>query len=173
MVTFSALIKKFGALGEKTGWTYIDVPEAIAIQLMPENKRAFRVKGSLDTHNFEGISLVPMGGGDFILPLNATIRKALGKTKGAICRVTMDVDTTPFVLCEELMQCLADEPAALEFFRQLAKSHQKYFNNWIESAKTDATKAKRIAQSVTACTRKQGYGEMIRSLKKDRNDLLK
>lgn len=173
IVAFSALIKKFGAMGEKTGWTYIDVPEATAAQLMPGNKKAFRVKGSIDAHPFEGISLVPMGGGDFILPLNIAIRKAIGKTKGATCQVTMEVDATPFVPNEELVQCLSDEPAALEFFMQLAKSHQKYFHNWIESAKTDATKAKRIAQSVTACARKQGYGEMIRSLKKDRNDLLK
>ena len=71
MITFNATIKKFGHQGEKTGWTYIEIPEAIAQQLMPDNKKSFRVKGKLDEYTFEGRSLVPTGGGDFILALNA------------------------------------------------------------------------------------------------------
>lgn len=32
MVNFNALIKKFGDKSEKTGWTYIEIPAAIAKQ---------------------------------------------------------------------------------------------------------------------------------------------
>lgn len=173
MVEFKATIKRFAEQGEKTGWTYIDVPEAIATQLVPGNKKAFRVKGYLDAYAFEGISLVPMGGGDFILALNATVRKRLGKSKGAILNVKMEVDTKPVLISPELMQCLEDEPEALNFFNKLPKSHQNYYSKWIESAKTDTTKAKRIAQTVNACAREQHYGEMMRALKDERNDFLK
>ncbi|WP_018611743.1 YdeI/OmpD-associated family protein [Segetibacter koreensis] len=172
MVEFTATIKKFGAQGEKTGWTYIEVSSSVATQLMPGNKKSFRVKGSFDQYVFEGISLIPMGGGDFIIPLNATIRKCIRKSKGALLTVKLDVDQSPVVLSEALMECLHDEPAALSFFNKLPHSHQKYYSNWIESAKTEATKAKRIAQAVTACARGQHYGEMMRFLKSERNDLL-
>jgi hypothetical protein len=148
------------------------LPAEIALQLKPNNKKAFRVKGFLDAYAFEGISLVPIGRGHFILPLNATVRKGMGKSKGAILKVQMEVDETPFTINPELIECLLDEPKALQYFNKLPKSHQKYFDKWIESAKSIATKSKRIALTVMACEREQGYGEMIRSLKEEKRDLL-
>lgn len=171
MLKFTTTIKKFDKQGEKTGWTYIEIPAAIAQQLNPENRKSFRVKGFLDEYAFSKISLLPLGGGDFIMALNATIRKCIGKGKGAFIEVKMEADRSPVLLSPELMECLSDEPKALDFFNKLPKSHQNYFSKWIESAKTEATKAKRIAQTVTACLRGQGYGEMIRTLKDEKNDL--
>ena len=164
-VEFTTLIKKFNQQGEKTGWTYIDIPEALATQLLPGSKKSFRVKGWLDQYAYEGLSLVPMGGGDFILALNATIRKSIGKTKGAMVKVRMEIDTKPVIISPDLMECLQDEPKALAYFNALPPSHRKYYSNWIESAKTEATKAKRIVQALTACSQQMSYGEMIRSLK--------
>ena len=164
-VEFTTLIKKFNQQGEKTGWTYIDIPEALATQLLPGSKKSFRVKGWLDQYAYEGLSLVPMGGGDFILALNATIRKSIGKTKGAMVKVRMEIDTKPVIISPDLMECLQDEPKALAYFNALPPSHRKYYSNWIESAKTEATKAKRIVQTLTACSQQMSYGEMIRSLK--------
>lgn len=69
MVEFTATIKKFDKQGDKTGWTYFEIPAAIALKLNPENKKAFRVKGFLDEYSFSGISLLPFGGGDFIMAL--------------------------------------------------------------------------------------------------------
>lgn len=172
MVVFVATIKKFDKQGEKTGWSYIDIPAAIAIQLNSGNKKSFRVKGFLDEYSFSGISLLPLGGGDFIMALNATIRKGIGKGKGAIVQVKMEADPKPIQLSTDLMECLSDEPKALAFFNKLSRSHQNYYSKWIESAKTETTKAKRIAQTVTACARGQHYGEMIRALKNEKNDLL-
>jgi uncharacterized protein YdeI (YjbR/CyaY-like superfamily) len=60
------------------------------------------------------------------------------------------------------LECLADEPQALDFFDKLAKSHQRYFSNWIESAKTESTKTRRIAQAVNALSYGLGFSEMIR-----------
>ncbi len=173
MVEYTTMIKRFDQQGEKTGWTYIDVPEVIAQQLKPGNKKSFRVKGRFDEYVFEGVALIPMGGGDFIIPLNALVRKAIGKTKGASLKVTIEVDPNPLLICPELIECLADEPAALAYFNKLPGSHQKYFSKWIESAKTEVTKTKRIAQTVMACARQMGYGEMIRWLKEEKNELLR
>ncbi len=68
----------------------------------------------------------------------------------------------------DFIDCLTDLPFAKEFFEQLAPSHQRYFSKWIDDAKTDETRAKRIAASLNALERGMSYGEMIRSLKADR-----
>ncbi len=78
MIEFKVVIEKFSKQGEKTGWTYIEVSAEIAQKLKPGNKKTFRVKGYLDDFYFEGIALLPMGGGNFIMPLNASHRKKIG-----------------------------------------------------------------------------------------------
>ena len=168
MVQFTTLIKKYESNGEKTGWTYIDVPANLAQELVPNNEKAFRVKGLLDEHAFEGISLVPIGGGNFIMALNATIRKKIQKKHGAMVRVEMRVDNKPILPPSGLIECLKDEPGALEHFNKLAKSHQNYFTHWINEAKTEQTKVKRIAHAVNALSKRMDFGEMIRSMKQER-----
>ncbi|MBO9681836.1 MAG: DUF1905 domain-containing protein [Flavisolibacter sp.] len=166
MVQFNATIKKFDSQGEKTGWTYIEIPAAIAQKLNPNNKKGFRVKGRLDEYEFSMIALLPMGGGDFIMALNAAMRKAIKKQKGAVVKVKMDVDTNEIKPPEELIECLHDEPQAFDYFNSLSKGHQNYFTNWINSAKTDPTKAKRIAATLNALNKKWDFGQMIRAMKK-------
>jgi hypothetical protein len=154
-------------MGEKTGWTYIEVPAEYAEKLKPGNKKSFRVRGKLNDHAIKSVALMPMGEGNFIMPLNAEIRKGIGKRKGAKLSVKIEVDDSPIKLSDDLLDCLADEPKALEFFNTLSPGHRKYFSNWIESAKTEATKAKRIAMSVNALARGLHYGLMIREQKKN------
>src|SRR3712207_1634443 len=87
MVQFTTTILKFGQNGEKTGWTYIDIPARIAGKLSPGNKKTFRVKGKLDSYVISKVALLPKGEGDFIMPLNAAMRKAIKKQKGASVKV--------------------------------------------------------------------------------------
>lgn len=168
MIQFTAIIKKFDSQGEKTGWTYIDIPAKIAQKLNPDNKKSFRVKGKLDNYEYSMIALLPMGGGDFIMPLNAAMRKGIKKQKDATVQVKIEVDTNEIKPPDELMECLQDEPEALEYFNSLNKGHQNYFTNWINSAKTDPTKAKRIAATLNALNKKWDFGQMIRALKKEK-----
>ena len=168
MLEFSATILRFREQGEKTGWTYIEVPASLAGQLVPGNKKGFRVKGFLDDHPFGNISLLPMGGGNFILTLNASVRKGIKKNIGSKIGVRMVVDTKPILPPKELLECLEDEPKALERFNQLPKSHQNYFTQWINQAKTEPTKAKRIASSINALAKGLGFSEAVRALRKDR-----
>lgn len=171
MIQFTTVILKFDNQGEKTGWTYIEIPADIAERIKPGNKKSFRVKGKLDKHGIEKTSLIPMGDGNFIMALNAGMRKAIGKRKGAMLKVQLQLDTSPLQMNTELLECLEDEPKAKAFFEKLAPSHQKYYSNWIESAKTEPTRAKRIAQAINGFTKGMGYGELLRSLKEDKNKL--
>jgi hypothetical protein len=172
MEQFTTTILQFAEQGEKTGWSYIRIPAAIAQKLKPNNKKSFRVKGKVDEHPIQKKALLPMGEGDFIMPLDAGIRKAIRKTRGSKVKVVLEVDKAEIKPPADLMECLADEPKALEFFSSMAKSHQNYFGNWVNSAKTDTTRAKRIAQTVNAMAKSKNFGEMIRSLKQDKEDLM-
>lgn len=173
MQIFSALLQRFDQKGEKTGWTYIEIPIDVAEALRPGQKMSFRVKGTLDAFAIKLIALIPMGQsgeteGAFIMPVNAVMRRGIRKEAGATVRVELAVDDSPMPLSADLMACLADDPAALDFFNTLAKGHQNYFSNWVEAAKTIETKTKRITQAVTGLSMGMGYGEMVRYFKKMR-----
>jgi hypothetical protein len=167
MVQYSTVLKQFAEQGEKTGWTYIEIPADLAEKLKPKNKKSFRVKGKLDEFTIKSVALLPMGGGNFIMPVNATMRKGIGKRKGAMLMVHLEPDNKQLQLSKELMECLADEPKALAFFRTLPPSHQHYFSKWVEAAKTEQTKTKRIAQAVNGLSKKLNYGLMLRALKEN------
>lgn len=169
MVKFTTILLRFGEQGEKTGWTYIQISADIAQQLKPGNKKPFRVKGKVDNYTIKSVALMPMGDGSFIMPFNAAMRKGTGKRKGAMITAMLEADDAPLKLNEDFIACLNDDPDALKYFNALPGSHRNYFSKWIDSAKTDATKAKRIAMAVSALAKSWGYSEMMREQKAKKN----
>ena len=165
MTQFKAILQKFDKQGEKTGWTYILIDADIAAQIKPNNKKSFRVKGRIDGLPIKAVSLLPMGEGDFIMPINADLRRKLKKQKNDTVLVDMVEDKAPVELDADLMACLEDDKKANAFFESLPGSHRNYFSKWIQSAKTPETKAKRIAMSLNAFQNKMGYPEMMRANK--------
>ncbi len=161
-IHFTALIEKFGQQGEKTGWTYVRIPSEKAEQLKPGMRQSFRVKGRLDALTVEHLALIPMGEGDFILPLNAGMRRQLRKQKGASLTLQIEADDRPLPLSSDLLECLSDAPEAQEAFNALPASHQRYYSKWIEEAKTEPTRAKRIAQTIVGLTRNLDFGAMTK-----------
>lgn len=172
MVKYTTLILKFDKKGEKTGWTYIQVPADIALKLKPNYKKSFRVKGKLDSFEIKAVAILPMGEGDFIMPINGTMRKGIGKRHGAQLKVQLEADDKPLTLSPTLMACLADEPKALAFFQKLPRSVQNYYSKWVESAKTAATQSRRIAHAVTSLSKYRSFQEMIRAERAEREKRL-
>jgi hypothetical protein len=167
MVRFAATIHQFGQQGEKTGWTYIEIPVDTAEQLSPGNRKSFRVKGKLDAYAITGIALLPMGGGRFILPLNATMRRQIKKKKGAVLEATLSLDKEPLQAPEGFNECLEDAPEAKLFFDSLKPSHRNYFIKWMGGVKSEAARAKRMAMVINALCKQQDFVTMIRSQKKN------
>jgi hypothetical protein len=168
MIEFSTMILQFAEQGEKTGWTYIEIPADIAQQMKPGNKKSFRVRGLLDAFPVSGMALMPMGEGNFIMALKAEVRKGIRKNAGAILQVKLEEDTDYKVeMPAELQECFDFEPEAFEFFNSLAKSHREYFIKWIDDAKTNETRTKRIVNTVNAMLRKWPYNVMMREMKKE------
>lgn len=169
MVEFTTMMLQFAEQGEKTGWTYIEIPADIAQQMKPGNKKSFRVKGMLDALPVRGMALMPMGEGNFIMALKAEVRKGIHKNAGAMLHVKLETDDDfKIEIPDDLQECFDFEPEALDFFNSLAKSHREYFIKWIDSAKTAETRAKRIVNTVNAMLRKWHYNVMMREMRKEK-----
>ena len=168
MVEFTTMILQFAEQGEKTGWSYIEIPADVAQQMKPGNKKSFRVRGMLDALPVSGMALMPMGEGNFIMALRAEVRKAIHKNAGAMLHVKLEEDVDFKVeIPADLQECFDFEPEAFEFFKTLAKSHRDYFIKWIDSAKTRETREKRIVNTVNAMLRKWTYNVMLREMRKE------
>ena len=163
MIVFEAEIERFERMGEKTGWTYVFIPAAIADQLKPGRKTSFRVKGRLDDVAIQGLAMVPMGEGNFILALKAALRKQLRKEAGAKLRLALEEDKEfKIEMPEDLELCLLEDQRHLENFLKMPKSHQNYYINWLNSAKTEPTRVKRLTKIVMAMEKQMDFGAMMR-----------
>ena len=165
MIKFTGLLEKFGTKGEKTGWTYIMIRSELSHKINPGVKKSFRVKGKLDNFPIKGVALIPMGEGDFIMAINAEMRKGIKKQKGEKIVVQIDLDKDELEISNDFLLCLGDDKKAKMFFENLPKSHQNYYSKWIESAKTNTTKAKRIAQAINGFKMNMNFPEMLRYYK--------
>ena len=172
MVRFSTTVLKFGEQGEKTGWTYIVINASQAQKLKPGNRKSFRVKGLLDKFVIRNVAVMPMGDGSFVMPINAAMRKGTGKRKNDEILVQLEADTSELKLPPELEAGLKDEPEAKKIFYSYAKSHQRYFINWIDSGKTDSTRVKRAALAINALLHKMNFAEMLRAIKARKDEFL-
>lgn len=169
MIKFQTHIQKFEKKGEKSGWTYIEINADLAQKLNPGVKTSYRVKGFIDAFPVAGLSLLPMGKGSYILPLNSAMRKNIRKSKGQPVMVELTLDTSPYIIPADLMEALGTDPKALHFFKSLNKSHQHYFSKWIEGAKTKETRYKRIEDTFIAMIQNQTFAVMLRTRKKERD----
>ena len=165
MVDFVARILRAETQGAAmVGWAYVEVPQAIANQLKPGYKQVFRVRGEIDGHVFSGLALMPKGEGDYFLAINGKMRRVLKKGMGDVLSLSLEEDKDFTIeIPEDLEVCLLDdEDDLMARFMALAKSHRNYFIKYITEAKTEPTRAKRIAMTLEAMTLGLDFGAMIR-----------
>jgi uncharacterized protein YdeI (YjbR/CyaY-like superfamily) len=103
-----------------------------------------------------------MGDDSFILPLNGKIRKELKKTAGQKVKVAIVIDNSEIIISPLLLESLEDDPEAKAKFEKLPPSHQKYYSRWIEDAKTEATKVKRIVKAIKGLSKGLDFGAMTK-----------
>jgi hypothetical protein len=95
------------------------------------------------------------------MPLNAAMRKGIGKKAGAMLQLKLQVDTKPYELNKEFMECLADEPKALDFFNPFPARYRITIAKWIESAQNRSYPNQTNCTCGYALSRKMHYGEML------------
>jgi hypothetical protein len=138
-----ALLEKFPGKG---GWTFVKIPE-----ILPDKKAPFgwvKIRGTIDGIEIKKYHLMPMGNGQLFLPVKAEIRKKITKQQGDYVHIILYRDKEPEYIPQELYDCLADEPTALQKYNNLTDEKQKAIIKWIYSAKNDDIKTNRINETI-------------------------
>jgi len=166
MIEIKGILEKFEKQGEKSGWTFVRIPAVKAKAISPLNT-IYRVKGYLDEYPIKQIAVFPMGDGDFILPVNGQMRKAIKKLKGSGVILRLQYDPSPIEPDADFVECLAEFPKAKAYFMTLTQSHKNYFIKWLATAKTSFTKTNRITMLIDALSRGKRFDEMLREKKRN------
>ena len=130
----------------KGGWTYARIPEIAQDKSQPFGW--VKVQGSIDGYEIKKYRLMPMGNGNLFLPVKAEIRKKIKKQEGDTVHIILYPDNKPLEIPSEMLLCLEDEPQALRFFQSLSESEQKFYIQWVYSAKKEETKVNRLGKTI-------------------------
>ncbi len=169
MYTFTVILDRFANKGEKTGWTIAHMPDAVYKKFKRPDKKEFRVKGFIDDVAVDKLVVYPIGGGRFIIALNAALRKKLGKEAGDKVAFKLELDAAGGLRSPEMIEALKEDGVAWMAFQALNVSHQNYFHRYVATAKRADTKAGRIVETILALHKGLNFGEMIRAQKQNKN----
>ena len=113
-----------------------------------EGARAFPVVATINGYTWRG--RVSRMRGEFLLGLSREIRQGAGAEAGDAVDVEIALDSAPreVDIPAELVAALAADADARARFEALAYTHRKEFARWVADAKTDATRERRVAQTI-------------------------
>jgi hypothetical protein len=88
--------------------------------------------------------------GEFLLGLNRAVRQEAGVEAGDSAEVKLELDTAPreVAVPEALANALAMDSEARAAFDRLAYTHRKEYAHWVDEAKRDETRQRRVAQAL-------------------------
>ena len=88
--------------------------------------------------------------GEFLLSLNRAVREQAGVEAGDAVEVELELDTAPreVEVPVALANALAEDSQARAAFARLAYTHRKEYARWIDEAKRDETRQRRVAQAL-------------------------
>ncbi len=134
-------------LGGRTA-TGLQVPDDVIAALRSGRRPPVRI--TIRGHTYR--TTVASRGGRFLVPLSAENRAAAGVAAGEEVDVDILTDTAPreVPVPTDLVDALARESTAQNFFDGLAYTHRKEWVRWIEEAKRAETRSARIAKTVAA-----------------------
>lgn len=139
--SFSAKILNAGG-----GGAFVEVPFDVEEAF---GSKKPRVKAMIEGVPYRGL-LVRMGGEHHILIVLKSIREQIGKTFGDKIKIVVEADTEPRVIevPKELMTLFKKEKEAKSFFDGLSYTHQKKYVQWINEAKQEETRQRRVTKTI-------------------------
>lgn len=139
--SFSATIEK-----ASSGGAYVRIPFDVEAAF---GKKRVPVTATIDGVPYRG-SLVRMGTDCHVLGVLKEIRTQVGKDIGDTVEVVVEEDTAPRTVevPGDLAAALAASANAAAAFDALAYSHKREYVRWIEEAKRDETRTRRVAETV-------------------------
>ena len=118
------------------------------VAVVGEGAKRFPVVATVNGYSWR-TTVTPMGG-EFLLGLNRAVREEAGVEAGDSVEVMLELDTAPreVELPEALANALAEDSEAHAAFDRLAYTYRKEYARWIDDAKRDETRQRRVAQAV-------------------------
>jgi Bacteriocin-protection, YdeI or OmpD-Associated/Domain of unknown function (DUF1905) len=128
--------------------TGMQVPDEVVAALGSSRRPAVRV--TINGYTYR--SSVAVMGGVFMLGVSAENRAGAGVAAGDVLDVDLELDTEPreVEVPADLAAALDAEPRARAAYEALTYSNKRALVMSVEGAKTDETRQRRIAKSVTA-----------------------
>jgi Bacteriocin-protection, YdeI or OmpD-Associated/Domain of unknown function (DUF1905) len=113
-----------------------------------EGAKRFPVVATVNGHTWR--TTVTRTRGEFLLGLNAEVRKAAGAEAGDTVSVELALDTAPreVAVPAALAAALKGDKAARDAFDALSYTHRKEYARWIEEAKREETRERRVGQAL-------------------------
>jgi hypothetical protein len=110
-----------------------------------EGPKRFPVRVSLNGHMWR--TSVARMRGEFLVGLNREVRQAAGVAAGDTVEalIELDTDARTVDVPDDLAAALAGDDVASQAFETLSFTHRKEYVRWIEEAKRDETRARRVA----------------------------
>lgn len=141
--------------------------DAAYVKFPFDTQKLFGTKGQVKiVATFDGIaeyrgSLANMGQGCHVLGLTKEIRKKLNKTFGdkVSVELTKDTQERTVIIPSDAQALLNSNRDAKEFFDTLSYTNRKEYIVWIESAKKEETRAKRLDEFVVKLKNKKKVTE--------------
>lgn len=119
------------------------------VAVVGEGRKRFPVVATVNGHTWR-TSVMRMGG-EFMVGLNRAVREGAGVAAGDTVAVALVLDTAPreVEVPPALRTALDAAPELKARFERLAFTHRKEFAQWIEEAKRDETRERRVAKALT------------------------
>jgi hypothetical protein len=113
-----------------------------------EGAKRFPVLATINGHAWR--TTVTRMRDEYLLGLSRAVRDGAGVQAGDTVEVALQLDTAPREVepPEELAKALADDPVARAAFDGLAYTHRKEYARWIEEAKREDTRQRRVTQAI-------------------------
>lgn len=107
------------------------------------------VRGTINGFRFRG-SVFPRGDGTHYMAVNKAVRAGAGASVGDTVRVVMERDPEPreVAVPGDFKKALGGSREAKLAFDKLSYTHRKEFVAWIEGAKREETRARRIEKAL-------------------------
>ncbi len=115
---------------------------------MGEGAKRFPVVATVNGYNWR--TTVSRMRGEFLLGLNRAVRQEAGVEAGDTVEVELELDTAPreVEVPEALANALAEDSGASAAFERLTYTHRKEYARWIDEAKRDETRQRRVTQAL-------------------------
>jgi hypothetical protein len=124
------------------------VLDAEQVEAVGEGAKRFPVVATVNGYTWR--TTVTRMRGEFLLGLNRAVREGAGVEPGDTVEVNVELDTAAreVEVPRALANALAEDSQARVAFDRLAYTHRKEYARWIDEAKRDETRERRLAQAL-------------------------